>query len=323
VIDAAIVGLGRWGRALVEGAAGTGGALRFTRAVSRDPAPHRDFAARHGLAFAENLAAALADPAIGAVVLATPHSQHAGQIAAAAAAGKAIYCEKPLTLTRAEAADAIEACRRAGVVLAVGHDKRWFPPMQELFRLVRAGELGEILHLEGHFSNEVAGAQFSQWRHSDDESPAGGMTGTAIHVLDAMIGLVGPVRRVAAFVHARKLPPDPTDTLSILLDFASGTSGTLAAVRSTPLFLRLHAFGRNASAEAVGRSELVLRRTGAAPQHLRFPAVDTVAANLAAFAAAVAGRAPFPIATEEMLATVAAFEAVSAAVKADGPMRAV
>jgi predicted dehydrogenase len=323
MITAAIVGLGRWGRTLVEAVQGKSTAMRFTHAVSRDPAPHRDFAATHGLAFAPDFEAVLADPAIGAVVLATPHSQHAAQIAAAAAAGKAIYCEKPLTLTRGEAERAIEACRRAGVVLAVGHDKRWFPSLQEVSRLVKSGELGDVLHLEGHFSNEVAAAQFSQWRHSDAESPAGGMTGTAIHVLDAMIGLVGPVRRVAAFVRAHKPPPDPTDTLSILLDFASGASGTLAAVRSTPLFLRLHVFGRHASAEAVGRNELVVRRSGAEPERRRFPAVDTVAANLEAFAAAAAGTAPFPITPAEMLATVAAFEAVSEAVKSDAAMRPV
>ena len=68
MIDAAIVGLGRWGRTLVEAVQGKSAALRFTRAVSRDPARHRDFAAAHGLAFAADFAAVLADPTIAAVV---------------------------------------------------------------------------------------------------------------------------------------------------------------------------------------------------------------------------------------------------------------
>ena len=323
MIDAAIVGLGRWGRTLVEAAACDAVGLRFTRAVSRDPLPHRDFAARHGLDFAADLSMVLTDPAVGAVVLATPHSLHCQQIVAAAAAGKAVYCEKPLTLTKTEAAHAIDACRHAGVVLAVGHDKRWFPALQELFRIAAAGELGEIVHLEGHFSNEVAATQFSEWRHSPEESPAGGFTGTGIHVLDAMIHLAGPVRRVATLFRSHKPPPDPLDCLSILLDFASGITGTLAMVRSTPLFLRLHAFGRHASAEMVGRTELVLRRGGVEPRHLQFPPVDTVAANLAAFAAAIEGRAPYPNTPEEMLATVAAFEAISEAAGSAPVMRAV
>jgi predicted dehydrogenase len=79
----------------------------------------------------------LADPGIDAIVLATPHSLHCEQIIAVAAAGKAVFCEKPLTLKKAEAARAIEACRAVGVVLGVGTDKRFFPSLHELVRLVK------------------------------------------------------------------------------------------------------------------------------------------------------------------------------------------
>jgi predicted dehydrogenase len=313
VINAAIVGLGRWGKTLVEAVDGKSAALRFTHAVSRDPERLRDYAVEHHLALANTLEAVLAAPEIDAVVLATPHSLHCRQITAAAAAGKAVFCEKPLTLTKVEAEHAIEACRLAGVVLGVGTDKRFFPSLRELIRLVKSGELGRIVHFEAHFSNEVAGG-FTEWRYSPEESPAGGLTGTGVHMLDAMIAMAGPVRRVEALLLSHKPPPDPLDSLSVLLEFAAGVSGTLAAVRSTPMYLRMHAFGRHASAEALGRTELVLRRSGAEPQHLSFPAADSVRLNLEAFADAVTGRAPFPIPTDEMLATVAAFEAITEAV---------
>jgi len=264
----------------------------------------------------------LADPIIDAVVIATPHSLHCEQIIAAAAAGKAVFCEKPLTLKKVEAARAIEACRAAGVVLGVGTDKRFYSSLRELIRVGRSGELGRILHLEAHFSNEVAGT-FTEWRYSLEESPAGGMTGTGIHVLDTLIAVAGPVRRVQRLLLSHKSPPDPLDSLSVLLEFASGISGTLAAVRSTPMYLRVHAFGRNASAEALGRTELVLRRSGAEPQYLSFPPVDSVRSNLEAFVDAVAGRAPYPIPTSEMLTTVDAFEAIAEAVRSDGRIREV
>jgi predicted dehydrogenase len=253
-------------------------------------------------------------------VLATPHSLHCEQVVAAAQAGKAVFCEKPLTLTKTEAARAIEACRKAGVVLAVGTDKRFFPAVHELLRFVKDGELGRVLHLEAHFSNEVAGTA-SEWRYSLEESPAGGMTGTGIHMLDALVALAGPVRRVQALLLSHKAPPDPHDSLSALLEFTSGISGTLAMVRSTPAYFRLHAFGRNASAEVLGRTHLVLRRSGAEPQNLTFPLVDSVRANLEAFADAVAGVSPYPIPTSEMLATVTAFEAIAEAAKSDGRLR--
>lgn len=322
MIDAAIVGLGRWGKTLVTAVQGRSDKLRFTRAVSRHPEQLRDFAARHGLDLVNELAAVLADRSINAVVLATPHSLHRDQIIAVAKAGKAVFCEKPLALTKADAADAIAACRAAGVVLGIGTDKRFFPAVGELVRLVTSGELGRLLHLEAHFSNEVAGT-FSEWRYSLDESPAGGMTGTGVHMLDALIAVAGPVRRVQALLLSRKPPPDPLDSLSVVLEFTSGVSGTLAMVRSTPAYFRLHAFGREASAEALGRTELVLRRSGAEPQHLSSPPVDSVRANLEAFADAVAGGTPYPIPISEMLDTAAAFEAIAEAAKSEGRVREV
>jgi predicted dehydrogenase len=322
MIDAAIVGLGRWGRTLVEAVQGRSDRLRFTRAVSRNPEPHRNFAAKHGLELVTEPAPVVADRSIDAVVIATPHSLHRDQIIAVAKAGKAVFCEKPLTLNKADAVRAIDACREAGVVLGIGTDKRFFPSLRELLRLAKGGDLGRIFHLEAHFSNEVAGT-FSAWRYSSKESPAGGMTGTGIHMLDALVALAGPVRQVQALLLLHKPPPDPLDSLSALLEFASGVSGTLAMVRSTPAYFRLHAFGRDASAEALGRTDLVLRRGGAEPQRISFSPVDSIRANLEAFADAVAGRAPYPISTSEMLDTVAAFEAIAEAAKSDGRVREV
>ena len=324
MIDAAIVGLGRWGQTLVGAVQGKSDKLRFTRAVSRDPNRVRSFADRHQLGLVGELPKVLADPAVDvdAVVLATPHSLHCEQIIAAAQAGKAVFCEKPLTLTKADAERAIAACRKAGVVLGVGTDKRFFPAVRELLRLVKGGELGRVLHLEAHFSNEVAGTA-AEWRYSLEESPGGGMTGTGIHMLDALIALAGPVRRVQALLLSHKPPPDPHDSLSALLEFSSGISGTLAMVRSTPAYFRLHVFARNASAEILGRTDVVLRRSGVEPQHLSFPPVDSVRVNLEAFAEAVAGAAPYPIPTSEMLDTIAAFEAITEAAKSAGRLREV
>jgi predicted dehydrogenase len=211
---------------------------------------------------------------------------------------------------------ATEACRNAGVVLGIGTDKRFFPAMVEQARLVASGELGRILHIEGHFSNEVYFV--SQWRDKPEESPAGGMTSTGIHALDAMVRLGGAVRRVQALLRTHRPPPEPLDSIAALLEFASGTSGTLAAVRCTPTFWRVHVFGTDGSAEVLGRTELVLRRNGRAPQRLNLPPADSARANLEAFADAVAGVAPYPISPAEMVDVVAAFEAIAPAAAADG-----
>jgi predicted dehydrogenase len=320
VITAAIVGLGRWGQTLVNSVQGNSERLRFATAVSRDPARVQEFTARNELKLVGSLDAALADSTIDAIVLATPHSQHVQQVIAAAAAGKAVFCEKPLALSRTDAERAVAACRAAGVVLGIGTDKRFFPALAEVARIADSGELGPLLHVEAHFSNEVA-AGFAAWRDSFEETPAGGMTGTGIHMLDALVRVAGPIRRVQAQLLSQKPPPDPHDSLAVLIEFASGVGGTLAAVRSTPAFLRLHAFGRNGSAEAVSRTEILIRKSRIAPETRRLPNVDSVQVNLEAFADAVAGVAPYPISEAVILNVTTAFVAIAEAIKAGGGMR--
>jgi len=307
VIDAAIVGLGRWGRALVESVQGKSDKLRFVLGVEPAIDPARDFAARHGFRLTSSFDDALA---VKAVVLATPHSLHLPQVLAAAAAGKQIFCEKPLALTRADAQKMVQACERAGVVLGVGHNRRWWPAMRELKRLVDSGELGTLLHIEGHNSNENSNAVTGGWRTLESESPGGGMTGAGLHALDAMVSLAGPVKRVQGQLIERKPPPAPHDTASALIEFESGASGLLATVRATPFYWRVHAFGTNGNAEVLGETEIVVRRSGKPYERRELPPADSLRGELEAFADAVTGRAPFPVTTAEMLRTVAAFEAV-------------
>jgi len=310
VIDAAIVGLGRWGRALVESVQGKSERLRFVLGVEPDTVAARDFAARHCFRLSADYAEALSDLAIGAVVLATPHSLHLEQVLAAARAGKQVFCEKPLALTESDARKIIGACERAGAVLGVGHNRRWWPAMRELKRIVAAGELGTLLHLEGHNSNENSNQVAGGWRTLPAESPGGGMTGAGLHVLDAMVGLAGPVRRVKAQLLVRKAPPAPQDSVSAMLEFESGASGLLATVRATPFYWRVHAFGTKGNAEVLAETEIVLRMSGRPPQRMQFEPADSLRAELEAFADAVEKRAPYPVAPAEMLQTVAAFEAV-------------
>jgi predicted dehydrogenase len=310
MINAGIVGLGWWGKNLVEAVQGRSGRLRFVRGACRNHAPVAAFGERHGLALSSSLAELLGDDGVEAVVLATPHSLHAEQIIAVAAARKPVLCEKPLTLRRDDAARAIEACRRSGVVLALGENHRFWPNMQEIHRIATSGELGELLHIEGHISNENSGRHFGAWRHSAEESPGGGMTGAGIHVLDAFIHTMGPVRSVTAQLVSHKPAPDPTDMVSAMFRFASGTTGTFATLRSTPNYRRVHVFGRAGSAEALGDTDLVVRRSGEPVQHLRFAPVDSLRRELEAFADAIERRAAYPITDAEMLGTIAAFEAL-------------
>jgi predicted dehydrogenase len=308
MIHAAIVGLGRWGRNLVEASSGHE-RLKIVRAVEPDIDGARGFCAAHHLDLTSSLDAVLADPAIDAVLLATPHSLHPVQVLACAAARKQVFCEKPLALRRDDAARMFGACREAGVVLAVGHNRRFWPSMRALRDVVAGGELGTILHIEGHNSNENSQNITAGWRLSPEESPGGGLTGAGLHVLDAFISLMGPARRVYAQLHSREQGPPPLDTAVLAVDFVNGVTGTLATVRATPLYWRVHVFGTRGSAEVLDEVTMILRKSGRAPQRTITPAIDVLRAELDAFVDAVETKNPFPVPDTDVLATLSAFEA--------------
>jgi predicted dehydrogenase len=308
MIRAAVVGLGRWGRNLVEASAGHD-RLKIVRAVEPDLQSAQGFCAQHQLDLTGDLDAILADAAIDAVLLATPHSLHPAQVVACAAAKKQVFCEKPLALRRADATSMFQACREAGVVLAVGHNRRFWPSMRALRDIVASGQLGAILHVEGHNSNENSQAITGGWRLSPQESPGGGLTGAGLHVLDAFVSILGPVRQVYAQLHQREQGPPPLDTAVLTLDFVNGVTGSLATVRATPLYWRVHVFGTKGSAEVLDEVTMIVRRSSAKPQQITCPAVDILRAEFDAFADAIEKQRPFPVPEAEVLATLSAFEA--------------
>jgi predicted dehydrogenase len=308
MISAAIVGLGRWGRNLVEASLGHE-RFKIVRAVEPDIKGAQGFCAKHRLELGDSLDAVLADSSIDAVLLATPHSLHPAQVIACAAARKQVFCEKPLALHRADAAQMFHACREAGVVLAVGHNRRFWPSMRALRDLVASGDLGTILHIEGHNSNENSQNVVAGWRLSPEESPGGGLTGAGLHVLDAFVSMLGPARRVYAQLHSREAGPPPLDTAIMTLEFANGVTGTLATVRATPLYWRVQVFGTKASAEVLDELNLILRKSGSAAQLTTYPDSNVLRAELDAFADAIEHKRPFPVPEAEILATLSAFEA--------------
>ena len=208
MIYAAIVGLGRWGRNLVQASLGHE-RFKITRAVEPDINGAKGFCTQHSLDLTNNLDAVLADSTVKAVLLATPHSLHPAQVIACAAARKEVFCEKPLALRHADAVRMFEACRKAGVTLAVGHSRRFWPSMSALRDMVASGKLGTVLHIEGHNSNENSQSVIAGWRLSPDESPGGGLTGAGLHILDAFVSILGPVRRVYAQLNSREQGPPP------------------------------------------------------------------------------------------------------------------
>ncbi len=312
MLQAAICGAGHWGTRLIEAVQGKSDRIRFAAAVTRDPAARQDLADRFGLRLTARYADVLADRAIGAVVLATPHSQHAAEIAAAAQAGKHVFVEKPFTLTRASAEEALAACRDAGVTLAVGFNRRYAPAYVALARRIAAGEIGMLRHVEGQFSGPPSyQTEPDNWRSNQIESPGGSMTARGVHVIDSMVNIAGPVETVFAFSERLQHTIDVDDTTVCALRFAGGITGMLATLHATSQFYRIHAFGSQGALEMRGDTELNVFDLDGKVTRATFDAVDKERTELEAFADAVANGVKFTVAPNEVINVVAATEAVA------------
>jgi predicted dehydrogenase len=319
MLNAAIIGLGWWGRELVRSVQGSSKLLRFVRGVTLEPELARNFAAEMKFAVGASYEEVLADPNIDAVVLATPHTLHRPQVEAAATRGKHVFCEKPFSLRRADAEAAIAACRRAGVALGVGHNRRLWPSIQKLHGLLDQAALGAIMHVEGNYSHDLLANQpADHWRSAAEETRAGGMSGMGIHLLDTFSFLIGPMRRVSALSTRRKLPLDSGDTTCALIEFRDGTTATIATTLKTPYVWRLAVYGSEVWAESTSETDLKIQRSSAEPELLALAAVNHIGLNLESFATAALGKGNFHIDDQGILHTVAALEAVFRSVDKNG-----
>ena len=328
MINAAIVGLGWWGKTLVESVQGKSDTIRFTAGATRTVSPEVEtFANDQEFQLADSLETLLTNSRLDAIVLATPHSIHAAQVIAAAGAGKHVFCEKPFALTRNDAASAVAAVRKAGITLGLGYNRRFHPEMIKLRERIRAGELGTVMHVEATmtFSNALL-LKPSQWRAQRDETPCGGLTPMGVHAIDGMIDLCGPIESVFCQSFRRVVEIDSDDTTSILFRMADGMSGYLGTVTATGPGFSFQVFGSKGWVRLEGMTHVAdasseERRTRlfgtckfqpakGAPEVWEAEALDVTRAALESFAEAAGNGKEFSIPVDQMIHGASVTEAV-------------
>lgn len=314
----AVIGLGWWGQTIVQYLHSARN-IQAVLATDLNLQAGRAFAQSQGLEFAPSFEAAINDPRIEGVVLCTPHSLHADQMVAVAAAGRHIFCEKPLCLTRADAMRALQAIRARKLTLAVGHERRFEPPILKAMEMIQSGALGTPLQMEANFSQD----KFLQmapdnWRLNAAEAPAGPMTATGIHLLDLSVGVFGPAETVFASVKQLGSSLVNGDTLAILATYKRGGHALISAILATPFAGRFAVFGSQGWVEVRDKTHpeastgwtMNWHIRGDGPQTATFDPHPAVRSNLEAFADAAMGGPPYPVPQEQMLANICALEAV-------------
>lgn len=318
MIRAAVVGLGWWGQRIWTSLQGSG-RIEVVRGVDVTFDHLGEFAERSGLALTQSYEEALGDPAVDAVILTTPHGLHEGQVLAAADAGKQIFCEKPLALDGAAAARMVEACAARGMVLGIGHERRYEPALIEVKRMVDDGEIGVLRHLEVNWSyNLMASAQTPAWRQDPTQAPAGLMTAVGVHVTDYLQSIAGPVAQLTATLRRHREDRPSDATLSVQFDFASGATGYMCNIGPTPYYQRISLFGDTGWVEHTETAHiadpdpaLVTWRGMDEEIHTRtFNPIDQVRANLEAWGAAVEDGAGYKFTDAQKRHNVEILEAI-------------
>jgi predicted dehydrogenase len=248
-------------------------------------------------------------------------------VIAAAVAKKHVFCEKPFTLTKREAEDAVAAVRKAGVTLGLGYNRRFHPEMIGLRERVRSGELGTILHVEATmtFPNALF-IKPSHWRAQRDETPCGGLAPMGVHAVDGMIDLCGEVDHVFCQSFRRVVDIDADDTTSVLFRMKNGMSGYLGTITATGPGFSFQVFG----SKGWMRLEGVTHVAGASSEERRTrlfgtckfqpvkgeaqvwqaAALDVSRAALESFAKAAEGGPAYPISLDQMIHGAAVTEAI-------------
>lgn len=205
-----------------------------------------------GAATTTDYEAALADPAIDAIYLCTPNRLHAEQALAALAAGKHVFCEKPLCTTLADCRRLVEAAEGSDRLFMVGHSGRFQAIHLALQQMVSDGLLGDLCFCEAEYVHDVgpflAGEGHGWWRHPEEGPFA--VIGGGCHAIDLLRWVAGEIVEVSAFGARRGLVDVPwDDTVAACLRFASGAVGRclVSVGAKTPYGFNFSVYGTKGS----------------------------------------------------------------------------
>ena len=288
----ASIGMGWWSDVLADAMARSG-KLKIVACYTRSEDKRAKFAAKYGCRAAPAYEEILDDPTVEAIVNTTPNAVHLETTREAAGAGKHVFLDKPIANTIADARALTKACRDAGVVLALGYQRR----RESHFRWIRgkidAGEFGRLVNAESNISRDRLGKiDLTSWRYTAEGMPGGVLLQIGIHYTDVLEYLMGPIVAVSARSARLVLPGDNPDVASVVLEHASGALSTLnASYASAAEHYVMNIYGKEASAYydlQHGLSTLKRGETRALP--VACAKNDPIVEELEEFAAAARGE---------------------------------
>lgn len=291
-VRVACIGLGWWSDVLAD-AIQRSDKLKIVACYTRSDDKRQAFATKYRCRAASSYDAILADPGVEAIINTTPNDVHLETTRAAASAGKHIFLDKPIANTVSDGRAIAQICSNAGVVLALGYQRRRESQFRSIRQQIDAGLFGKLVNAEANISRDRLGkVDLSSWRYQAQGMPGGVMLQIGIHYTDVLEYLMGPIKAVSGRLAQLVLPGDNPDVASLLLEHENGAVSTLnASYASASEYYLMNIYGKEATAYYDLHHGLRLLKRGAdAPIAVPRTRNDTFVEELEEFAAAVRGR---------------------------------
>jgi predicted dehydrogenase len=291
-VRVACIGMGWWSNVLAD-AIKRSDKLRIVTCYSRSEDKRKAFAAKYGCKAAPSYKSVLNDGEIEAIVNTTPNNVHLETTRAAAAARKHVFLDKPIANSVADGYAIAQACRTAGVVLALGYQRRRESHVRWIRRQIDDGVFGKLVNAEANISRDRLGKiDLNSWRYTAEGMPGGVMLQIGIHYADVLEYLMGPIKAVSGRFAQLVLPGDNPDVASLVFEHQNGALSTLnASYASASEYYLMNIYGKEASAYYDLHQGLrFLKRGEERSSPVACTKIDAFVDELEEFAAAVRGH---------------------------------
>jgi predicted dehydrogenase len=244
----AVLGMGWWSDVLSD-AIKRSTEMEIVACYTRSEDKRRAFAQKYACRAAASYQEILGDRSIAGIINTTPNAVHLETTRQAAEAGKHVFLDKPIANTVREGQAIAEVCRQAGVVLALGYQRRRETHFRWIKAEIDAGRFGRLVQAECNISRDRLGQfDLSSWRYTAAGMPGGVMLQIGIHYVDVLEFLMGPVKSVSARLAQLVLPGDNPDVANMILQHENNALSNLtASYASASEFYMMNIYGKEAS----------------------------------------------------------------------------
>ena len=292
-IRIASLGMGWWSDVLADVAARTP-EIEIVKCFTRSQDKRDAFAEKYKCEAVASYDEILSDDSIQGIIITTPNPTHLETTRRAAEAGKHVFLDKPIANTIADAREITRIAENCGIILSVGYQRRRESHFKWIRDRIAEGAFGKMVQAEANISRDREGKfDLTSWRYTAQGMPGGVMLQIGVHYVDVLETILGRVVRVSGMASQLILPGDNPDVAGLLMKHENGAVSTLnAGYASASEYYLMNIYGKEMTAYYDLHNGLrTLKRYADEVVSVACEKNDTIAEELAEFAACIRGEA--------------------------------